>query len=112
MGEYEAEDTLVNCKGVPRSLRSKQTVLQLTVIFEGRERSLTQQAFAKLLRASLKQLYGIIGGAVNFEIASYDEATASAYVQVNIQDSGKLKAAAAVISSHQGGACMMQVKPS
>lgn len=54
-------------------------------LFEGREHSLKQQALAKLLRSSLTQLYGIIGGAIFFEISSYDEAAASAHVQVDIQ---------------------------
>ena len=52
-------------------------------LFEGRERTLRQQALAKLLQASLKQLYGVIGGAVAFDILSYDEMSASARIQVN-----------------------------
>lgn len=54
-------------------------------LFEGRDCSLNKEAFSKLLQAGLKQLYGIIGGAIAFDIVAYDDAAASARVQVDSQ---------------------------
>ncbi|KAK9861663.1 hypothetical protein WJX84_010275 [Apatococcus fuscideae] len=111
MNDAEAKELPGRPKGTPRCLSSSQTTLQLAVLFEGRERTLRQQALAKLLQASLKQLYGVIGGAVAFDILSYDEMSASARIQVNSRDELKLKTAAAVVSSHQGTPCLIQVRP-
>ena len=54
-------------------------------LFDGRDYSLTEEAFKNLLQGGLKQLYGIIGGAVAFEIIAYDEALASARIEVDSQ---------------------------
>ena len=52
---------------------------------QGQNAKLDKASFKKLLKASIKQLYGIIGGAFDFDIVSYDEGTATATIQVDQQ---------------------------
>eukprot|EP00899_Mesostigma_viride_P006056 jgi/Mesvir1/15451/Mv06631-RA.1 len=70
---------------------------------------LSKEGFLEVLRLAMKQLFGVVGGALDFDVMAYEPSSQSAIIKVPKSDATRVWAAAAMVGKHRDQECRLQV---
>ncbi|BDA48134.1 probable ribonuclease P protein subunit p14 [Coccomyxa sp. Obi] len=105
-------------RGGPEVFPHQQTVtlgcktyfLRLSTCFEGAQVSLNPDFVRTAIQQSLRQVFGVIGGAINFDVLEVKEETNQAFLKVDRRDLQTLRVAITLLTSYDGTMCHFQVE--
>uniref|UniRef100_A0AAY4BYC9 Uncharacterized protein n=1 Tax=Denticeps clupeoides TaxID=299321 RepID=A0AAY4BYC9_9TELE len=88
--------------------------MKIGLVLESGERNIGAVQFKQLIVSAVRDLYGEVGGAFNFDVLCYDESALTAVLRVYNSGLVKLWSALTLLGSYKNKLCavrVMQVSP-
>ncbi|CAL8462872.1 g2406 [Coccomyxa elongata] len=92
------------------TLGCKTYYLRIFTCFEGAEIKLSSTLVRSAIQQSLREVFGVIGGAINFDVLEVKEETKQAFLKVDRRDLQTLRVAITLLTSYDGTTCHFQVE--
>ncbi|KAG0582046.1 hypothetical protein M758_3G028700 [Ceratodon purpureus] len=83
--------------------------IRLNLILDSSKLKSTEDLFAEALDTALTTLYGVIGGALNWDLVEFQKNSCIAIIQCQKSDEERIWAAASFLTQLKGSSCRLRV---